>query len=84
VSLALLGVVLVRHVGLNAFNGWTIFVGIAGGVIAITCRQAAALVLAFGLVLVAMLPAMFGGLGLLYLPSLLLTWPLRRRTSARL
>lgn len=83
VSFLLLGVVLVRGVGLNAFNGWTIAVGIAGGVMANAGRRMADLVIAVGLLLIAMLPAMFGGLGLLYLPSLALILPVRGRAAAR-
>ncbi len=72
VSVALLGVVLVRDVGLNVLNGWTIFLAAAGGLIAITHDGRAARLTAFALILLAALPALVGGFALLYLPSLVL------------
>lgn len=78
VSLLLLGVVFVRGVGLNVLNGWTIVVGAAAGLLTVAPRRPA-LVVDFALVLLAMLPALFGGLGLLYLPSLILICPLPSR-----
>ena len=76
VSVALLGVVLVRDVGLNVLNGWTIVLAAAGGLIAITRDGRAARLSAFALVLLAALPALVGGFALLYIPSLALIFPL--------
>ncbi|MBA2443917.1 MAG: hypothetical protein H0V49_01110 [Nocardioidaceae bacterium] len=76
VSVALLGVVLVRDVGLNVLNGWTIVLAAAGGLIAITRDGRAARLTAFALVLLAALPALVGGFALLYIPSLVLIFPL--------
>lgn len=81
VSAALLGVVLVRDVGLNILNGWTIVAGTVGGLIAVARRQPSALGVAFGLVLLATLPALYGGLGLLYLPALALIFPVHRQSA---
>ena len=78
-SLGLLGVVLARGVGLNVLNGWTIVIGAGGGLFAITRPQPPALGVASALVFLAMLPALFGGLGLLYLPAQVLIAPLRRQ-----
>jgi hypothetical protein len=68
VSLGLLVVVLVRDVGLNALNGWTIAVGIVASVLALLAPSRPVFVLAaLVLAVLAMLPALIGGLGLLYL-----------------
>lgn len=83
VSVALLGVVLVRDVGLNVLNGWTILQAAAGGLIAITDDGRAARLTAFALVLLAALPALVGGVALLYLPSLVLIFPLHLDRVAR-
>jgi len=77
VSAALLGVVLVRDLGFNILNGWTMVAGTVGGLIAVARRQPSALGVAFGLVLLATLPALYGGLGLLYLPALVLIFPVQ-------
>ncbi len=83
VSLALLAVVLIRDVGLNALNGWTILLGAIGGAVAVRRSSAVSVLVAWFLVFLAMLPALFGGLGLLYVPSLaLLLLGRRPRTSA--
>jgi hypothetical protein len=69
----LLVVVLYRDVGLNALNGWTILLGLLAGTALITrpddgrTASVAAVVL-----LLAILPALVGGLGLLYSPSVAL------------
>lgn len=68
----LLAVVLVRDVGLNPLNGWTIALGLAGGVLAMRASSLAETVAASVLVLLALVPALVGGFGLVYVPSLVL------------
>ena len=72
VSAVLLITGLVRDVGLNLLNGWTIVLGfLAAGLL--VARAGRGRVLAAWIILVlAMAPALIGGLGLLYLPSLIL------------
>lgn len=72
VSALLLGIVLVRDVGLNPLNGWTVVLGLAGGAVAMTGTRARSVLAAWVMVLLAALPALVGGLGLLFLPSLAL------------
>lgn len=84
VSVFLLGFVFGRDVGLNVLNGWTIAAGAAGGLMAVARPRPAALFGAEALLVLAMLPAMVGGLGLLYVPSLILIFPLRRPRGALL
>ena len=71
-SAALLVTVLVRDVGLNVLNGWTIALGILAAGLLLSRRAPGTDVLAVGALVVAMVPALIGGLGLLYLPSLVL------------
>ncbi|MDP9070936.1 MAG: hypothetical protein M3N68_06585 [Actinomycetota bacterium] len=71
-SVALLAVVVIRDVGLNAVNGWTISLGATGGVVAVRRSNPIWVLVAWFLIFIAMLPAAFGGLGLLYIPSLAL------------
>ena len=68
VSISLLVVVLHRDVGLNYLNGWTILLGASGGVLA--CVGVA--IIAVPAIIVAMLPALFGGIGIVYIPSIVL------------
>ncbi|MCA1695114.1 MAG: hypothetical protein LC749_10465 [Actinobacteria bacterium] len=82
-SVALLGVVLFRDVGLNVLNGWTILLAAAGGLIAITRDGRAARLTAFALILLGAFPALVGGFALLYLPSLVLIFPLQLGRVAR-
>lgn len=82
VSSALLVFVLARPVGLNPLNSWTVLLGIIGGLVAVrrpvgTGRWLAALIL-----ILALFPALPGGLGLLYLPSLALLGVPNRRVAA--
>lgn len=71
-SVALAVIVLVRDVGLNAGNGWTILLGLAAGAV-VLAQPARTVVLSAAVVLVlGMLPALFGGMGLVYGPSLTL------------
>jgi hypothetical protein len=72
VSVALLVIVLVRDVGLNPFNGWTIGLGLIGGAVAIRAATVTETVVATVIVLLATVPALLGGMGLLYVPSLVL------------
>lgn len=72
VSAVLLVVVLVRDVGLNVLNGWTIFLGLAAGVVVLLQPRRPVVVAAIVAVALAMFPALIGGLGLLFLPSLFL------------
>ncbi len=83
VSALLLVVVVVRDVGLNAANGWTIALGsLAAALLLGGGRDRAALVGACIALLAAMVPALIGGMGLLYVPSLLLATSAVRRASA--
>ena len=72
VSSLLLVVVLVRDVGVNPLNGWTIFMGAAGGIIAVDTPTPIRLLCAWLMVFLAAGPALVGGFGLLYVPSLVL------------
>lgn len=63
-------VVLVRDVGLNPLSVWTILLGFVAATLLL--RSPRSPDLACLLLLAAMLPAMIGGFGLLYLPSLVL------------
>ncbi len=75
VSVGLLIMVLWRDVGLNALNGFTIVLGALGGALGIRNRRKPAAVFGAGLILlVAAAPALFGGMGLLFFPSILLMW----------
>ncbi len=72
VSGLLLVVVLVRdHVVLNPLNGWTILLGFLGAGLLLG-RSDRASALGSSVLLLALLPALIGGLGLLYLPPLVL------------
>jgi len=81
VSSLLLVVVLVRDVGVNPLNGWTIFMGAAGGIIAAASPTRTRIPCAWLMVFLAALPALVGGFGLLYVPSLVLL-PIGRRVVA--
>ncbi len=72
VSGLLLVVVLVRDVGLNPLNGWTILLGFLGAGLFLRRSDRASAFGASLLLLLALLPALIGGLGLLYVPSLVL------------
>ncbi|MEO7296614.1 MAG: hypothetical protein ABIZ57_10765 [Candidatus Limnocylindria bacterium] len=67
VSLGLLVLVLVRDAGLNVLNGWTIFLGVGAGLAVILRPQPVIAVAAVSALVLAMLPALIGGIGLLYL-----------------
>jgi hypothetical protein len=68
VSVSLLVIVLVRDVGLNALNVWTIALGIAASLLGLVAPARSVFVLvAIAVAVLAMLPALIGGLGLLYL-----------------
>lgn len=81
VSVVLLAIVLSRDVGLDPFNGWTIGLGLAGGVLAVRATSLPKRVVAVVLVFFALVPALVGGMGLLYVPSLVLI-PLGGRQAA--
>ena len=70
ISLGLFIVVLVRGVGLNVLNGWTIFIGIGAGVAAFLRPQPRTVVASSVALVLALVPALIGGLGLLYLVPL--------------
>jgi hypothetical protein len=70
VSVVLLGVVLVRPVGLNAANGWTIALGLIGGGVAARASTRREVLISIALLVLAAVPAMFGGTGLLFVPSI--------------
>jgi hypothetical protein len=71
----------IRDVDLNAMNAWTLAAAAVAGIIVLTRRSAAAKGVALVLLLLAALPAMFGWVGWLLLPSigLLLADLLRER-----
>ena len=69
VSLLLLVVVLVRDVGLNPVNEWTILLGGAAGARAMRAGRRWRVAVALALLVAAALPASPGGMGLLYAPS---------------
>jgi len=72
VSAALLVTVLLRDIGLNPLNVWTIVLGLlASGLLAVPGTRGHLLAPWIILVL-AMVPALIGGLGILYLPSLVM------------
>jgi hypothetical protein len=72
VSGLLLVIVLVRDVGLNPLNGWTIFLGFLAAGLLLGRSDGASVFAACVVLLLAMIPALIGGLGLLYLPALVL------------
>ena len=72
VSGGLAVVVFVRDVGLNALNGWTILLGFFAAGLFLARSDRASVFAACILLLLAMLPALIGGLGLLFLPALVL------------
>lgn len=85
ISLALWTLVLVRDVGVNLSNGWTIVLGLLGGVALLgRTERPGAVPAALVLTLLAMIPALIGGMGLLFLLPIGMmvagTW--RRRTAA--
>lgn len=59
-----------REVGLNVANGWTIISAATAGVVVLLWAKRWACVLAAFLILLALVPAVFGGIGFLYVPSL--------------
>lgn len=72
VSSLLLVSLVARGVELNILSGWTIMMGIAGGVVALKAVSRLSLLVAGMSFVLAMLPAMIGGVGFLYVPSLVL------------
>jgi hypothetical protein len=77
VSVGLLISLPLRDVGYNALNMWTIVLASVAGWLAIRGgghRDGVGLGWAMGLLVLAILPALFGWVGLLYLPSLVLVF----------
>lgn len=72
VSGLLLVIVLVRDVGLNLLNGWTIFLGFLAAGLLLGRSDRASVFAACLALLLALTPALIGGLGLLYVPALVL------------
>lgn len=73
ISFGLLILVLVRDVGLNWLNGWTIVLGFLAAASAVAAEKRSAIAVAsIVLLILAMLPALIGGLGLLYLVPIVL------------
>ena len=72
VSSGLVVVVIVRDVGFNPLNGWTIVLGFFAAGLFLARSDRASVVAACILLMLAMLPALIGGVGLLYLPALVL------------
>ena len=84
-SVVLLGSVVIRHLT-NAINLWTIVLGAMGGLLALQQRPTRlGLILCEIFLLAAALPAAIGGVGFLYVPSILLILAelLLRTRSAR-
>ena len=71
-SVLLLAVVLVRDVGVNPLNAWTIVLGGLGGTVALRTSGTGSRLLAGLLLLLAAVPALPGGYAVFFLPSLLL------------
>lgn len=69
-SLLLLVIVIARDVSLNVWNGWTIALGFVAAGVLWSSSAARSTLAACIVLLAAMLPALFGGLGLLYVPAL--------------
>lgn len=73
ISGVLLVVVVVRdHVSLNPVNGWTILLGFLGAGLFLRRSDRASALVASLLLLLGLGPALIGGLGLLYVPSVVL------------
>lgn len=71
-STFLLTIVMVRdQVSINLVNGWTIALGLIAAVVLWGRTDASSSFVACAVLLAGMLPAMFGGLGLLYAPALM-------------
>jgi hypothetical protein len=71
-SVLLLGSVVLRHLT-NALNLWTILLGAMGGLLALQQRPTRlGLILSEIFLIAAALPAAIGGVGFLYVPSILL------------
>ena len=73
VSLALVAVVVVRDVGFNVLNGWTIVLGLVGCVVLARAQNRVDLLVGAVVLSLGLTPALLGGFGLLYLPSVGLT-----------
>jgi hypothetical protein len=69
VSLALVAVVVFRDVGFNVLNGWTIVLGLVACVVLARAENRVDLVVGAVVLSLGLTPALFGGFGLLYLPS---------------
>lgn len=66
-SLGLGVTVLIRDVGINVLNGWTIVLGLTAGLLAVAApRRPMFVVAAIVITVLGMLPALVGGLGLIY------------------
>jgi len=61
--------VLVRGVGVNALNGWTIALGLVSAVVLIRAERFTDAIAGAALLVIAATPALIGGMGLLYVPS---------------
>ena len=73
VSVVLLGMVIAReHVSLNVLNGWTIALGFVAAWLLWRRSDSRSMVAACIALLAAAIPALVGGLGLLYVPSLVI------------
>lgn len=73
VSALLLVVVVVRdQVSLNPLNGWTILLGFLAAWLFLTRSDSASSFAASLLLVLGLVPALIGGLGLLYVPSVVL------------
>jgi hypothetical protein len=68
VSAVLLVTVLVRGAGPNLLNGWTIVLGFLATGLRVARAGRGHLLAAWIILVLAMAPALIGGLGLLYLP----------------
>lgn len=61
-----------RGVDFNVLNAWTLLLGAVGGVLALTAKSKGWVVGALAFLVLAALPALFGWVGWLYLPSIVL------------
>jgi hypothetical protein len=69
-SAALLVIVLVRDVRLNPLNGWTMLLGLVAAGLLLSGADGVGLFAACVILVLAMVPALIGGSGLLHVPSL--------------
>lgn len=83
-SALLIVLVVARGVGINLLNGWTILLGLAAGfLIILRPSELWSGDIALLLLVLAVVPALVGGVGLLYIPSIALIGLARQRNGHR-